>query len=247
MSLSAAATSPVAAAGGWRRRPARRMLVGLAPCANSAALLRTLPTAMKLDPVKQDFVLHFGEMGSRWGINRTVGQIYALLFLSEAPLNADQICDELGFSRSNVSMGLKELQAWNLVRLQHQVGDRRDYFTTPEDLWEIVRTLIDERKKREIDPTLSKLRSLLLAAEESSVENDPSLKRVQELKDLFELLTGWYEDINQIPTDRLVPLLRLGAAVQRVLMLPERMTGSLLGRGEGSSKGAPDAETIDPD
>ena len=103
-------------------------------------------------------------------------------------------------------MGLKELQAWNLVRLQHQIGDRRDYFTTPEDLWEIVRTLIDERKKREIDPTLSKLRTLLLAAEDSSVENDPTLQRVRELKDLFELLTGWYEDINQIPTDRLVPL-----------------------------------------
>ena len=85
---------------------------------------------MDLSPIMQDFVLHFGEMGSRWGISRTVGQIYALLFIANAPLNAEDICERLGFSRSNVSMGLKELQAWNLVRLRHLPGDRRDYFTT---------------------------------------------------------------------------------------------------------------------
>ena len=109
--------------------------------------------------LQQEFILHFGEMGSRWGINRTVGQIYALLFLSEHPLCADEIVEALHVSRSNVSMGLKELQAWNLVRLRHLQGDRRDYFTTPEDMWEIVRTLIAERKKREIDPTLTFRRS----------------------------------------------------------------------------------------
>lgn len=97
---------------------------------------------MQLPPLVQTFVLHFGEMGSRWGISRTVGQIYAVLFVSVRPLNADEIVERLGVSRSNVSMGLKELQAWNLVRLQHMPGDRRDYFTTPEDLWQIVRTLV---------------------------------------------------------------------------------------------------------
>ena len=122
---------------------------------------------MTLTPLQQEFVLHFGEMGSRWGINRTVGQIYALLFLSHDPLNAEQITDALGISRSNTSMGLKELQGWSLVRLKHFQGDRRDYFTTPEDLWEIVRTLVEERKKREIDPTLSKLRELQMAAPSS--------------------------------------------------------------------------------
>lgn len=115
---------------------------------------------MKLPPLHQEFVLHFGEMGSRWGINRTVGQIYALLFLSSEALNADQITEALGISRSNTSMGLKELQAWRLVRLKHVPDDRKDHFTTPGDLWEIVRILIEERKKREIDPTLSKLRAL---------------------------------------------------------------------------------------
>lgn len=117
---------------------------------------------MQLPPLVQTFVLHFGEMGSRWGISRTVGQIYAVLFVSVRPLNADEIVERLGVSRSNVSMGLKELQVWNLVRLQHMPGDRRDYFTTPEDLWQIVRTLVEERKKREIDPTLTLLREILM-------------------------------------------------------------------------------------
>jgi DNA-binding transcriptional regulator GbsR (MarR family) len=93
------------------------------------------------------FVLHFGEMCSRWGINRTVGQNYALLYLSQKPLHAEEIADALGFSRSNVSMGLKELDAWRLIRLRHLPGDRRDHFTTPEDIWEIVRTLEEEERE----------------------------------------------------------------------------------------------------
>src|SRR5690606_15795765 len=100
----------------------------------------------------------FGEMGSRWGINRTVGQIYALLVLSEAPLNADQIAQALGFSRSNVSMGLKELQSWELVRIKHIPGERKEFYTAPDDIWEIAKTLIEQRRKREMDPTLTTLR-----------------------------------------------------------------------------------------
>jgi DNA-binding transcriptional regulator GbsR (MarR family) len=107
---------------------------------------------VNLPPLVQTFVLHFGEMGSRWGINRTVGQIYALLFISSEPLNAEDIVERLGVSRSNVSMGLKELQAWNLVRLQHKPGDRRDYFSTPDDIWQIVRTLVEERKNARSTP-----------------------------------------------------------------------------------------------
>lgn len=125
---------------------------------------------MDLPPLVQAFVLHFGEMGSRWGINRTVGQIYAVLFASPRPLCADDLVERLGVSRSNVSMGLKELQAWNLVRLKHVPGDRRDFFTTPEDVWTIVRTLVEERKKREIDPTLTVLRELLMQAPASDDE-----------------------------------------------------------------------------
>ncbi|MCG8561123.1 MAG: GbsR/MarR family transcriptional regulator [Hyphomicrobiales bacterium] len=175
---------------------------------------------MNLSSLAQDFVLHFGEMGSRWGINRTVGQIYALLFLSAHPLNAEQIVHKLGFSRSNVSMGLKELQSWNLVHLKHLPDDRRDYFATPDDLWEIVRTLIAERKKREIDPTLTKLRALEM--ESSATDADAhALHKIAELRQLVELLTGWYDDMNRLETDRLVQLLALGSKLQKFVSKAE--------------------------
>ncbi|MEE7451277.1 ArsR family transcriptional regulator [Methylobacterium radiotolerans] len=178
---------------------------------------------MQLPPLVQTFVLHFGEMGSRWGINRTVGQIYALLFVAERPLNADEIVEGLGVSRSNVSMGLKELQAWNLVRLQHRPGDRRDYFTTPEDIWQIVRTLVEERKKREIDPTLTLLRELLMQ-EPGTEEERHAQARLREMHDLFELFAGWYADVRRLDTERLVQLLTLGSKVQKVLEMKDRLT-----------------------
>ena len=177
---------------------------------------------MNLPPLIQSFVLHFGEMGSRWGINRTVGQIYALLFLSRDPLNAEDIVEALGVSRSNVSMGLKELQSWNLVRLQHQPGDRRDYFTTPDDIWQIVRTLVEERKKREIDPTQSLLREVLMQ-KPGTPEERHAQDRMREMHDLFELLTGWYDDVQRLETERLVQLLTLGSKVQKILEMKDRL------------------------
>lgn len=177
---------------------------------------------MNLPPLVQSFVLHFGEMGSRWGISRTVGQIYALLYLSPIPLNADDMVEKLGFSRSNVSMGLKELQAWNLVRLQHAPGDRRDYFSTPDDLWTIVRTLAEERKKREVDPTLSVLRDLLMQ-NPSSEEERHAQARMRETHEMIELLTGWYDDVRRLETERLVQLLSLGAKVQKILEVKDRL------------------------
>lgn len=191
---------------------------------------------MQLPPLVQTFVLHFGEMGSRWGINRTVGQIYALLFVAERPLNADEIVERLGVSRSNVSMGLKELQAWNLVRLQHRPGDRRDYFTTPEDIWQIVRTLVEERKKREVDPTLTLLRELLMQ-EPATEEERHAQARLREMHDLFELFAGWYADVRRLDTERLVQLLTLGSKVQKVLEMKDRLTrlpGRIGGRSANS-------------
>jgi DNA-binding transcriptional regulator GbsR (MarR family) len=177
---------------------------------------------MNLPESQKNFILHFGEMGSRWGINRTVGQIYALLFLSPDPLNAETITDRLGMSRSNVSMGLKELQAWNLVRLQHLPGDRRDYFTTPEDQWEIVRTLVDERKKREVDPTLSFLREALMTEPQTEDETFAH-DRMQQMHELIELLTGWYDDVRQIETERLIQLFKLGARVQKIIEFKDKL------------------------
>ena len=126
-----------------------------------------------MTPLVHSFVAHFGEMGSRWGINRTVGQIYALIFVSPKPLCADEIAETLSYSRSNVSMGLKELQSWRLVKLRHVAGDRREYFEAPSDAWEIFRTLAEERRRREMEPTLSMLRSALL--ETPSCDDAPSL------------------------------------------------------------------------
>lgn len=161
-------------------------------------------------------------MGARWGVNRTVGQIYALLFLSEAPLCADDIVERLGFSRSNVSMGLKELQSWQLVRLQHLPDDRRDFFSTPEDLWEIVRTLIEQRKAREIDPTLSVLRQLQMEAS-TDEPADYVANRIEQSARMIELLTGWYDEMRHIDSKRLEQLLRLGATAQKVLDMTDKL------------------------
>ncbi len=178
--------------------------------------------AMNLTTLEREFVLHFGEMGSRWGINRTVGRIYALLFLSPDPLNADQIVEKLGVSRSNVSMSLKELLAWDLVRLKHLPDDRRDHFATPADLWEIVRTLVAERKKREIDPTLTKLRELEMQPPIGVAEIHAHGK-IADLRRLIELLAGWYDDMNRLETEQLVQLLALGTKLQNVVSKTERI------------------------
>ena len=171
---------------------------------------------MNLTPLVQSFVLHFGEMGSRWGINRTVGQIYALLYASEKPLNAEDIAEALAFSRSNVSMGLKELDSWRLIKLQHLPGDRREYFSTPEDVWVIFRTLADERRKREIDPTLSMLRDAL-HLEPDNAPDKFAQKRMSSMYELIELMTDWMADIQRLDEQTLRKLMKLGVTAQRVL------------------------------
>jgi len=171
---------------------------------------------MELPALQQKFVIHFGEMGTRWGMNRTVGQIYAVLFLAEEPLCADEIVTALGVSRSNVSMGLKELQSWQLVRLQHHPGDRRDFFATPDDLWEIVMTLVAQRKAREVDPTLTLLRELQLDTDFDN-SNTHTKHRIEEATRMIELFSQWYEDMRQVDIDKLERLLKLGSAAQKVL------------------------------
>ena len=171
---------------------------------------------MTLPPLIQKFVLHFGEMGGRWGINRTVGQIYALLFVSDRPLNAEEITEALGVSRSNVSMGIKELEAWRLVRKRHLPGDRRDHFEAPDDVWQIVRTLAEERRKREIDPTLSMLRDVLMDTP-GSAEERHAQARMGAMRELIETLVGWADDVQKLDNNSLRQLLALGAGVSRVL------------------------------
>jgi len=178
----------------------------------------------RLPPLNRQFVAHFGEMGSRWGINRTVGQIYALLFISQRPLHADDIAEALEFSRSNVSMGLKELQAWRLVRLRHQPGDRREYFEAPQDVWEIFRLLAEERRRREIEPTLSMLRMALLE-EPATEEERHAQQRMREMHDLIDRLMTWFDDVQRLAPETALQLMGMGSTVTRVLELKDRLTG----------------------
>ena len=184
---------------------------------------------MNLPPLTQRFVMHFGEMGGRWGINRTVGQIYALLYVSSNPLNADEVGEALGFSRSNVSMGLKELQSWNLVRLIHQPNDRREYFQAPEDVWSIFRTLAAERRKREIDPTLSMLRDTLM--EQPSVEADiHAQERMRQMHKFIDLMTNWLDDVLKMDSTTLASLMQMGSKVQKLLDIKDRVKGAFSGK-----------------
>ncbi|MEW6256641.1 MAG: GbsR/MarR family transcriptional regulator [Pseudomonadota bacterium] len=189
---------------------------------------------MNLPPMIQAFVLHFGEMGSRWGINRTVGQIYALLFISPEPLCAEQIVEALEISRSNVSISLRELMAWNLVLLRHRPDDRRDFFTTPEDVWQILRTLAEERKKREVDPTLSVLREILLEDATTPAERHAQ-KRMGEMHRLIEQLTTWYDDVKGLETSRLSGLLSMGRKVTRLMEASNKVVS--IGRARPRVKG----------
>ncbi len=184
---------------------------------------------MNLPPLTQRFVMHFGEMGSRWGINRTVGQIYALLYVSSKPLNADDIGEALGFSRSNVSMGLKELQSWNLVRLFHQPNDRREYFQAPEDMWAIFRTLAAERRKREIDPTLSMLRDALM--EQPSVAEDiHAQERMRQMHGFIDLMTNWLDDVLRMDSSTLASLMQMGSKVKKLVEIKDRVKGAISGK-----------------
>jgi DNA-binding transcriptional regulator GbsR (MarR family) len=177
---------------------------------------------MNLPPLTQQFVMHFGEMGSRWGVNRTVGQIYALLFVASKPLNADEVGEALAFSRSNVSMGLKELQSWGLVKLIHLPNDRREYFQAPEDVWAIFRTLAAERRKREIDPTLSMLRDALM--EQPSVAEDIHAQaRMRQMHEFIERMTDWLDDVQKMDSDTLVSLMKMGAKVQKLLEMKDKV------------------------
>ena len=171
---------------------------------------------MQLSPAIKRYVLHWGEMGTRWGTNRTVAQIQALLYLSPEPLRADQIVDALSVARSNVSTSIRELQSFGLVRMTHVLGDRRDYFESLHDVWELFRVIIEQRKQRELNPTLSMLRK---AAEEVDGEDDtdPVVKeRIHNMLNFVETTSDWYDQISDIPTSTLTKLMKLGKGITKL-------------------------------
>jgi DNA-binding transcriptional regulator GbsR (MarR family) len=188
-----------------------------------------MPMENHLPPLSRQFVSHFGEMGSRWGINRTVGQIYALIFIAQRALNADEIAETLEFSRSNVSMGLKELQSWRLVRLKHLPGDRREYFDAPADVWDIFRTLAEERRRREIEPTLSMLRMALLESPTNAADRHAQ-QRMRQMHELIDRLLTWFDDVQKLAPETALQLMGMGATVTKVLEFKDRVTGRTLAK-----------------
>ena len=178
---------------------------------------------MTLPHITQKFVSHFGEMGSNWGINRTVGQIYALLYLSETPLVAEQISESLGFSRSNVSIGLKGLQSWRLVKMHHNPGDRREHFSSLGDVWDIFRTVAAERHRREVEPTATMLRQALLASPCCEAEIHAQ-EQIRKMNDLFDLANTWFGEVQNLSPEELVRLMKLGIQVKNVLAMADKLT-----------------------
>ncbi len=172
---------------------------------------------MKMTPAVEKYVLHWGEMGTRWGTNRTVAQIQALLYLSPAPLHADEIVDLLSVARSNVSTSIRELQSYGLVRMTHILGDRRDYFESLHDVWELFRVIIEQRKQRELNPTLAMLKG---CAEEVQAETDTdpiTKQRISNMLQFVESTSNWYEQISEIPTTTLTKLMALGTRITKLV------------------------------
>jgi DNA-binding transcriptional regulator GbsR (MarR family) len=171
----------------------------------------------KLSPVAQKFILHWGEMGTRWGINRTVAQIHALLFLSPHPLPAEEIANALGIARSNVSNSLRELQNWGIVRVVHVLGDRRDHFESMKDVFAMFRVITHERKKREIDPTLQVLQRCIAEAAKPKSADRYTRERLTDLLQFFELAETAYLQLEKLPTAALLKLAKMGDKTLRLL------------------------------
>ncbi len=172
---------------------------------------------MEMSPAVEKYVLHWGEMGTRWGTNRTVAQIQALLYLSPRPLRADEIVDMLSVARSNVSTSIRELQSYGLVKMTHVLGDRRDYFESPHDVWELFRIIIEQRKQRELNPTLSMLRSCAAEVEAETSTDDITKERIKNMLAFVESVSEWYDKIREVPTTTLQKLMKLGAGIAKLV------------------------------
>jgi DNA-binding transcriptional regulator GbsR (MarR family) len=195
-----------------------------------------------MPPAVERFVLHWGEMGTTWGVNRSIGQIHALLYLSGKPLTAEDIAETLVLARSNVSNSLKELLGWGLVRRVQVLGDRRDFFEAEADLWEMVTRIAEGRKARELDPTAEMLRACVAEAEADRFMDPKAKARIADMLGFVEMIDTWASDMRRVPRAKLQLLMRLGSAVLR--FLPARADNDA---GKGASGGRPPAKSGDPD
>jgi DNA-binding transcriptional regulator GbsR (MarR family) len=178
---------------------------------------------MALSNAAREFILHWGEMGSKWGVNRTVAQVHALLYLSAEPLTAEDISETLSVARSNVSTSLKELQNWQLVQTAQKMGDRRDFFSTSHDVWALFLTVVQQRVEREIQPTIAALGRL---AAEAHDEKQPEVKtRIANMHAFLQEMHGWYEQMIKLPPGALRSLIGLGAGVTKWLPAQRKPKG----------------------
>jgi DNA-binding transcriptional regulator GbsR (MarR family) len=172
---------------------------------------------MQMTPAVEKYVLHWGEMGTRWGTNRTVAQIQALLYLSPKPLRADEIVDLLSVARSNVSTSIRELQSYGLVRMTHILGDRRDYFESLHNVWELFRVIIQQRKQRELNPTLTMLRGCVKEVDGEDQTDQVTKERIRNMLEFVETTNSWYEEVSDIPTNTLTKLMALGKKITKLV------------------------------
>jgi len=171
----------------------------------------------KLCPAEERFILHWGEMGARWGISRTVAQIHALLYISPKPLTAEEIATTLSVARSNVSTSLKELQNWGLVNMEHVLGDRRDHYESMKDVWELFKVILDGRRRREVDPTLAVLRQCVEELQASGTSQAHTRQRLGEMLEFFEIITKSYEQVRDMSKEELLRLFKLGETLKKLL------------------------------
>ena len=172
---------------------------------------------MELSPTVQKYILHWGEMGSRWGVNRTIAQIHALLYLSPAALPAEDIARVLSVARSNVSTSLRELHSYGLIKVTHRLGDRRDHFEALTDVWELFAVILDQRKRREIDPTLAVLRQCAEDAENDAETDTQTKARIHDMLGFVEQTTTWYEQMRKVPKPVILKLMKLGAKIVKAV------------------------------
>ena len=172
---------------------------------------------LALSPAAEKFILHWGEMGPKWGVNRSVAQIHALLYLAESPATAEDIAEALGLARSNVSTSLKELQGWGIIRLVHVMGDRRDHFESMADVWEMFQIVMDERKRREIDPTMKLLRECLAELGKDRAAPAHLKDRLEAMLSFFESMSSWYSQIRLLPHGAVVRFVKMGSKVGKLL------------------------------
>jgi DNA-binding transcriptional regulator GbsR (MarR family) len=171
----------------------------------------------RLAPVQEKFILHWGEMGTRWGINRTVAQIHALLYLSPQPLHAEEIARLLSVARSNVSSSLRELQSWGIVRVAHVLGDRRDHFESLKDVWQMFQIIVEERKRREVDPTIAMLKDCESELEQAGPADRYTLERLEQMSEFFETTSTLYREVSRLPAGTIRQAAKLKSRWKKLL------------------------------